>query len=305
MERRRRRAGVLRLHKPVLKEVVLSHLALQSGHVVVDGTVGSGGHAEAILKAIGPHGLLIGLDQDEAALRRVQNRLQDFKGQLILKHLNFRHLDQALLSLNLSQVHAVLLDVGVSQEQLEDPKRGFSFRHDGPLDMRMDLSLKRTAADLIASSSEKDLADLFRGYGEERFAGRVARAIVDVRRNQPIRTTGALRELVEAAVPRRFHFGRIHPATRVFQALRIAVNDELGALEEVLPKAFEHLESGGRLAVISFHSLEDRMVKRFFLEQKKQGRGTIVTKKPVGPSAEELRDNPSARSAKLRVIEKG
>jgi 16S rRNA (cytosine1402-N4)-methyltransferase len=204
----------------------------------------------------------------------------------------------------MERVHAVLLDVGVSTEQLEDPKRGFSFRFDGPLDMRMDEQAKETAADVIANSNEQELIDIFRRFGEERYARPIARAIVRARPRTPIKTTAALRELIEHATPVRCRFGRIHPATRVFQALRIAVNDELEALAEALPKAFDCLNEDGRLAVISFHSLEDRIVKRFFVSQKESGRGRIVTRKPVRPGELEMAENPRARSAKLRVIER-
>ena len=292
------------MHKPVLLETVLSYLELKPGHVALDATIGSGGHAEAILKAIGSQGRLIGLDQDVLALERVRNHLVGFEKQVILKHLNFRYLDQVLFELNFKQVHAVLLDVGVSSEQLEDPERGFSFQLDGPLDMRMDSTGSRKAEDIIAQVSLYELTTIFRKFGEERYARRIAEAIVNARTRAPIQTTGALKALIERAVPIYYLRGRIHPATRVFQALRIVVNDELGALEEALPKAFDFLEPGGRLAVISFHSLEDRIVKRFFVKQKQSGLGKVITKKPIVATSEEIGENPRSRSAKLRVIER-
>ena len=292
------------MHKPVLRDVVLSYLNLKPGQVVLDATLGSGGHAEAILHAIGPQGFLIGLDQDEEAIKRAQACLEQLEGRFKLMQINFRFIDQALSSLNIHQVNAVLLDVGVSSEQLENPERGFGIQHTGPLDMRMDQRQTETAAHLIAKEGEYELAKIFREYGEERHANRIARTIVRERVKAPIETTEALKTLIERITPARFRYGRIHPATRIFQALRIAVNDELGALEESLPKAFDCLDFGGRLCVISFHSLEDRIVKRFFLKQKQAGVGTIVTKKPVRPSDEEVANNTRARSAKLRVIER-
>lgn len=292
------------MHKPVLRDVVLSYLNLKPGQVVLDATLGSGGHAEAILHAIGPQGFLIGLDQDEEAIKRAQACLEQLEGRFKLMQINFRFIDQALSSLNIHQVNAVLLDVGVSSEQLENPERGFGIQHTGPLDMRMDQRQTETAAHLIAKEGEYELAKIFREYGEERHANRIARTIVRERVKAPIETTEALKTLIERITPARFRYGRIHPATRVFQALRIAVNDELGALEESLPKAFDCLDFGGRLSVISFHSLEDRIVKHFFLKQKQAGVGTIITKKPVRPSDEEIGTNPRARSAKLRVIER-
>jgi len=292
------------LHKPVLTETVLSYLNLKPGDIVFDGTVGSGGHAEAILKAIGPEGFLIGLDQDEEAIKRVQNRLEQVGKRFKLIQLNFRFLDQALSSLHFNKVNAVLLDVGISTDQLQDSGRGFSFQKDGPLDMRMDRSQAQTAADLVNGLNEEELAMIFREYGEERYARQIARAIAKERTRTPLRTTGILKKMIVDAVPARYRYGRIHPATRVFQALRIAVNDELAALEETLPKAFDCLDFSGKLCVISFHSLEDRIVKRFFLKQKQAGMGKIITKKPVQPSDQEIQTNPSARSAKLRVIER-
>jgi len=292
------------LHKPVLTETVLSYLKLKPGDIVFDGTVGSGGHAEAILKAIGPEGFLIGLDQDEEAIKRVQNRLEQAGRRFKLIQLNFRFLDQVLSSLHFNKVNAVLLDVGISTDQLQDSGRGFSFQKDGPLDMRMDRSQAQTAADLVNGLNEEELAMIFREYGEERYARQIARAVAKERTKTPLRTTGILKKMIVDAVPARYRYGRIHPATRVFQALRIAVNDELAALEETLPKAFDCLDFSGKLCVISFHSLEDRIVKRFFLKQKQAGMGKIITKKPVQPSDQEIQTNPSARSAKLRVIER-
>lgn len=293
------------MHQAVLVESVLSYLDLKPGQVVLDGTIGSGSHSEAILKAINPGGTLIGLDQDEEAIERTEKKLKAYgSSRVVFKRLNFRHLDQALSSLNIKQVHAVLLDIGFSSDQLADPKRGFSFQADGPLDMRMDIRTETSAQDLVAGLSESELITIFRDYGEERFAGRIARTIVLRRKQSPIKTTAELKALIEDVVPAKYRHGRIHPATRVFQALRIAVNDELNALIEALPKAFGSLAPNGKLAVISFHSLEDRIVKRFFVEKKIAGEGKILTKKPVTAGDSEAEANPRSRSAKLRVIER-
>lgn len=292
-------------HQPVLLKDVLSYLRPKPGHMVLDGTVGSAGHARAILAHIGPKGFLIGLDQDQQAIDRAQKQLEQVGGNFILKCSHFVHLGNVLDSLNLSRIHAVLLDIGVSTEQLEDRERGFGFRTDGPLDMRMDpVTQTVTAAGILETKSIDDLTWIFRTYGEERYARGIARKIVEIRQTHPIRTTTELRTLIERLTPARRRFGRIHPATRVFQALRIAVNGELDALKEVLPRAFGRLEVGGRLAVISFHSLEDRIVKHTFLSWKKDGSGEVLTKKPVRPDSMEVAENPRARSAKLRVVER-
>ena len=291
------------MHKPVLLSEVLRLLALQPGMTVLDGTLGSGGHSEAILGAIGPAGRLVGLDRDSEALARARERLKGAPGKQYLIHSNFDQISQVLSSLNIQKVNAVLLDIGVSSEQLMDPRRGFSLIKDGPLDMRMDVSSGRPAADLVHEAEERELASIFREFGEERFARKIARAIVREREKKMIATTTELAKLIADVTPARFRFGRIHPATRVFQALRIAVNRELAALDEALPQAFDALTTGGRLAVISFHSLEDRRVKQFFVGKKQSGQGKILTKKPVQAGPEELADNPRARSAKLRVIE--
>lgn len=292
------------MHKPVLLDSVLSQLTLKAGQIVIDGTVGGGGHAEAILEAISPDGILIGLDQDEEALKRSEERLKRAGGKFILKQSNFRNLDQILSLLNIHKVHAVLLDIGISSDQLENPRRGFSFQLEGPLDMRMNQEEGLPAETLVAEASVEELMSIFRNFGEERYARKIAYAIVREREKRPIEATRALKELIERVTPARYRYGRIHPATRVFQALRIAVNNELDALREGLPKAFEALEQNGRLAVISFHSLEDRLVKRFFIEKKNLGIGTIITKKPIVPSDQEMETNPRARSAKLRIIER-
>jgi 16S rRNA (cytosine1402-N4)-methyltransferase len=280
----------------------------------VDCTLGAGGHAFGILEASGPDGRLLGLDLDPHALDIAEGRLTQFGERVILVKASFVTLQWQLSTLGWKTVNGVLLDLGVSSMQLDMPERGFSFRSDAPLDMRFDPQGKSTAADLVNNISESDLADLIYRFGEERGSRRIARAIVAAR---PIHTTGQLADVVAKAVSGRK--SGIHPATRTFQALRIAINSELDAVEQVLPKAVSVLEPGGRLAVISFHSLEDRIVKQFFrnasrdcLCPPKQPICTCghtaqvkeVTRKPIVPTQRESKQNPRARSAKLRVVEK-
>jgi 16S rRNA (cytosine1402-N4)-methyltransferase len=291
-------------HEPVLLAEVLELLRVKPGETVVDGTLGSGGHASEILKRLSGTGRLVGIDQDPEALGRAKENLKEFPNVEYI-HGGFEELDKMLNHLNLGMIDAVLLDVGLSSEQLEEARRGFSFLKEGPLDMRMDPSKSLRAYDLVNELSERELTELFRRYGEERWAGRIARVICRERRRQPIETTGALVEAVKQAVPKPLHFGPRHPAMRVFQALRIRVNDELGALETALPKALAALRPGGRLAVISFHSLEDRIVKQTFRRWAEEDRGEVLTRKPVRPGPEEVERNPRSRSARLRGFEKG
>lgn len=278
----------------------------------VDGTFGGGGHSAGMAEKIAPEGRLVCLDQDPAAIERGKERFRDAPCRIDLIHSNFRSISQVLLKLNIPGVDAVLLDVGFSSFQLEDADRGFSFEREGPLDMRMNPDLEITAADLINQLPEKELADIIYQYGEEHRSRRIAHALCERRQAAAFETTRDLAETLEnlsggphrKKSAKRYFPGKRHPATRVFQALRIAVNDELGALREGLDQSWQSLNSGGRLAVISFHSLEDRIVKRTFLKWKAEGQGKIVTKKPLIPGEKELQDNPRARSAKLRVMEK-
>ncbi|MBC7170583.1 16S rRNA (cytosine(1402)-N(4))-methyltransferase RsmH [Candidatus Bipolaricaulota bacterium] len=279
------------MHEPVLVEEVLHFLDPAPGKLFVDATVGTGGHAQALLSR---GARVIGIDQDSLALERARTRLAPFSGQVQLLHGNFRDLSGLLLPP--PRVDGVLFDLGTSSLQLDSPERGFSFMADGPLDMRMDPDAPSTASDLVNALSESDLARILWEYGEERYARRIARAIV---RGRPVHTTGELASLVSQVYPPGRH--PIHPATRTFQALRIAVNDELGALREALPAAVSLLAPGGVLCVISFHSLEDRIVKRFVREEALTGRLEALTKKPITPTAEEIARNPRARSAKLRA----
>jgi 16S rRNA (cytosine1402-N4)-methyltransferase len=290
-------------HIPVLLAEVLKLLVPRPGDVVLDGTVGGGGHARAMLDCVLPGGRLIGLDRDEEALRRAAPVLAAREGQCELQHGDFAEFDAALDRLGVARVDVALLDLGVSSFQFGDAERGFSFQQDGPLDMRMDPGAGPTAAERVNRLSERELADLFWTYGQERHSRRIAARIVRERKTRPIETTGQLARLILGAQPRsrRGQWQRIHPATRVFQALRICVNDELESLETFCRKIAGRLSEGGRVAVISFHSLEDRIVKRSFRARARDGVFELVTRKPVTPGAEERRRNPRSRSAKLRV----
>ncbi len=273
--------------------------------VVVDGTLGLGGHAEAILKRIGPRGRLIGIDRDERSLRMAKERLRPYVEQTHFVQGDFRDLDRILSALGITKVNGVILDLGVSSVQLDDPQRGFSFQTEGPLDMRMDQSNPVSAFELVNSLPEKELAVILRDYGEERWHNRIARTIVRQRAMHPIETTGDLREVVLKAVPSRKGKGeRIHPATRTFQAIRIAVNRELENISIVLKKCIDLLAPGGRIAVIAFHSLEDRIVKQQFRDWAKDGKVKLIFKKPLRPSEKECQENPRARSARLRVAQR-
>lgn len=300
-------------HVPVLDKEVLSWLYPRPGGCYIDATVGAGGHASGILAASAPDGRLLGLDADPEAIAFADEFLQPFGERVVLKAANARHLGAVAPPLGFSQVDGVLLDLGLSSRQLADAERGFSFSQDGPLDMRMNCSQGQMAADLVNHLAETELADLLWRYGEERNSRRIARAIVASR---PLATTGQLADLVARTVGRR---EKIHPATRTFQALRIAVNDELEALSQALPQACDLLRPGGRLAVIAFHSLEDRLVKRFYQRESRdclcppqvpvcvcehQATLRVLTPKPVRPMADEIARNPRSRSARLRVAER-
>jgi len=298
-------------HNPVLLQEVLEHLALKPGAVVMDGTLGSGGHAEAILGQIGLSGRLIGFDQDPDAIARCRVLFQG-DPRVMLVHENFRNLGKVFSGLKVAGFDAVLLDIGTSSEQLADGKRGFSFQTEGELDMRMNPEVGLKASELLAQLSEVELADLFYHYGEERNSRRFARVIVERRRQQPIQTIEDLNQTLEQALPVHMRFkkgqrpswARRHPATKVFQALRIGVNDELEALKEGMAAAFGHLTKAGRLGIISFHSIEDRIVKQQFRKWDDEERGNLIFRKPVVANRSEILNNPRTRSAKLRVIEK-
>ncbi|MBI4341484.1 MAG: 16S rRNA (cytosine(1402)-N(4))-methyltransferase RsmH [Candidatus Omnitrophica bacterium] len=291
-------------HQPVMVEEVLSWLAPRPGAAIVDGTAGTGGHTIAIAPRLLPEGRLIAIDRDHTALQRAAARLADFGSMVSMLHGNYRELPQLLQQLGLEAVDGVLLDLGMSSLQVDDPGRGFSFLSDGPLDMRMDQSETASAETLVNTLSVDELEELIRSLGEERFARRIAQRIGRERIAAPITTTRQLAALIASSVPPAARYGRLHPATRTFQALRMAVNDELGALEALLACLADLLKPGGRAVIITFHSLEDRLVKRAFLQGQRNGAWRVLTKKPVRPSEAERERNPRARSAKLRVIER-
>lgn len=305
-------------HVPVLAQEVRELLAVRPGETVVDATFGAGGHARLLAEDLGGQGKLVAIDRDPTA----KSYFDRFKAGAAVD-VRFLRGDFSLvltqLAANDVRADAILLDVGVSSMQIDRPERGFSYATDAPLDMRMDPTSEPTARDILATWGERELQDVFRRYGEERYARQIARAIVRRRGERPLERTGELVETIKSAIPTPARFGEGHPAKRVFQALRIAVNDELAALEAALPPAFAMLRPGGRLAVISFHSLEDRIVKRFFQERARgctcppdfpvcvcgqQPELRIITRKPVRPSARETGDNPRAASARLRVAVK-
>jgi 16S rRNA (cytosine1402-N4)-methyltransferase len=296
------------VHTPVLLNEVLDGLAVQPGDVVVDGTVGGAGHSEAILKRYSDQIRLICLDADSGALTRARERLASFdQSKITFVESNFRRLVTVLDELGVPKINRLLLDIGLSSDELENSGRGFSFRKlDEPLLMTFVDPAKEqpliTAEVILNSWSEETLATIIYGYGEERYSKKIAAAIVEQRTEIPFKTVGQLVDVILQATPKSYQHRKIHPATRTFQALRIAVNDELGALREGLEGGWQVLASGGRMAVISFHSLEDRVVKRFFQEEKKAGRAELLTKKPMIASPEEAKENPRARSAKLRII---
>lgn len=293
------------VHRPVLAEEIVGLLVTDPDGIYIDGTVGGGGHAETILRrlaSMGGKGRLIGMDRDSQILDLARRRLEGF-GALFL-HGTFENLDRALDLLGVDRVSGLLLDLGVSSLQLDEASRGFSFSKEAPLDMRMNGEDEITAADIIAESSPRELTRILTDYGEEPFAHRIVRNIVEARRRKSIETTTELAQIVWRSVPPSVRHRRIHPATRTFQALRIAVNGEIDRLERFLQTAPSRLSSGGRLAVISYHSLEDRLVKHAFHQGEREGICRRLTKKPVRPSDNEVHDNPRARSARLRVVEK-
>lgn len=290
------------IHRPVLLKEAVDLLVLREDGVYIDGTVGAGGHAAEILNRLGPRGRLIGIDRDPEILEKARERLGG-DARVVLHHAAF---DEWMADAGKGEPKAdgLLLDLGVSSLQFDEGERGFSFQKDGPLDMRMDPTAGDTAAEFLDRVSEKELGRILKEFGEERFARRIAREVVHVRRQESIETTARLAAIVGRAIPRGAWPKRIHPATRTFQALRIAVNGELQRLERVLKTAPGFLKPGGRLAVISYHSLEDRLVKRSFVDGERMGVWKKITKKPVTASEAEISENPRARSAKLRVAER-
>jgi len=300
-------------HIPVLVEEVMGFLQCEPGRTYVDATLGGGGHAFEILRRSSPDGRLIGLEWDETAIGEARNVLTPYgEDRVRIFQENFARLPGVLKEVGIDEVDGILFDLGLSSLQLDQQGRGFSFQAEGPLDMRMDRRRDLTAADFVNTLSQAALEETLSHYGEERWAKRIAKAIVQEREKRPILTTQALKTIVHQAIPRRFHSRRLDPATRTFQAFRIRVNDELENLKVTLQGAWRLLRKGGRICVISFHSLEDRIVKETFREQaRKGGEGSgsdpilrILTPKPVTPSEEEKKGNPRSRSAKLRCSER-
>ncbi|MEI6437603.1 MAG: 16S rRNA (cytosine(1402)-N(4))-methyltransferase RsmH [Candidatus Omnitrophota bacterium] len=291
-------------HIPVMSREVLEMLRLGPGMTVVDGTLGLGGHSLLMSDMIGRSGRLIGIDQDDRAIGMATDRLKGFSGRLDIVKNNFRNIEAVLEGLGVKTVDAVLLDLGVSSIQLDDPLRGFSFRRDGPLDMRMDTGAEVSAFDIVNTFSEEELARILWQYGEERFSRRIARNIVKARAASPIETTTALAGIVMRSLPYKQSRDGAHPATRSFQGIRIAVNQELVVLESVLGVALGRLSQKGRMCVISFHSLEDRIVKERFRSFAQSGSAAVLTKKPLRPSPQEEEANPRSRSARLRALER-
>lgn len=307
-------------HTPVLVEEVIASLGCRPGGIFIDGTVGGGGHARRILEATGPDGLLIGLDRDDDALQESEKNLASFGTRKILRKANFSRISEILTDLGISEVDGILLDLGVSSHQLDTPERGFSFTAgESLLDMRMDQDQKSGAYEFINQASEEELNKVIWEYGEEIMARRIARAIVRARRTSPIMTTASLNDIVVQALPHDQRNRKIHPSTKTFQAIRIRVNDELNSLEQVIPSSVDKLKDGGRFSIISFQSLEDRIVKNAFRLWAKscvcppgipictcghQTKLKVLTAKPIKPSTTEVNMNPRARSARLRTAER-
>lgn len=307
-------------HISVLKEEVKEYLRLRKGEVVVDATLGLGGHAREVISAVGEKGRLIAFEQDERNLKEAKKRLKNFEKQIIYIHDNFRYLKTRIAGLKVGRIDAILFDLGLSSPHVDEGDRGFSFLKEGPLDMRFDPRQKLTAEIVVNTYKEQELAKVIYEYGEERLSRMIARKICERRKTAPFGTTTELAEFMHSIMPFKGKaYKKVHPATKVFQALRIEVNDELNALEEALQQATEMLKIGGRIAVISYHSLEDRIVKHFFRELESpeitdqheslyRTHGDPIfkslTKKPVIPADKEVENNPRSRSAKLRVYEK-
>ena len=306
-------------HISVLLNETVDSLSVHPGGVYVDGTLGGGGHSLEIAKRLGGEGTLIGIDRDEAAVSAAGARLSQFGETVRIVQGNYSSMPEIVKDLGYAKVDGIVLDLGVSSYQLDEAERGFSYMHDAPLDMRMDRRETRTAADLINTASERELFRIIRDYGEERFAQNIAKHIVERREEKPIETTGELVEIIRASIPMKLQKSGGHPAKRTFQAIRIELNGELSALEESLDSMIDLLNDGGRLSVITFHSLEDRIVKAAFRRNEnpctcppvfpvcvcgKKPKGRVLTRKPLLPSQEETEENPRAKSAKLRVFER-
>jgi len=293
-------------HIPVLAEILTEQIKLPPDGVMVDATIGHGGHSYLFGRTLGPEGVIVGLDVDKNAIRRAQFKLKDLPCKIILLHSNFSRIRENVHKQGINKIDFILADLGLCSAHLADSRIGLSFLHDMPLDMRIDKRLKSTAADIVNKEDEKSLADLIYRFGQDRASRRIARFIVRERESGPIITTGQLAKIVcnALAKPGRGRKSKIHPATRTFQALRIAVNDELENLKKLLASVPELLKKNGFIAVISYHSLEDRLVKNDFKQNEKDGIYRVITKKPLVPTREEIAENRRARSAKLRIAQK-
>lgn len=306
-------------HTSVLLKEAVESLCVRPDGIYVDGTLGGGGHSYEIAGRLGDGGRLIGIDRDEEAIAAAGARLRDFGEKVTEVHGNYADMPEILEKLGIEHVDGILLDLGVSSHQLDDADRGFSYMTDAPLDMRMDRSETRTAADIVNNADEHELFRILRDYGEERFAQNIAKHIVEARKKAPIRTTGELVQIIRASIPMKVQKTGGHPAKRTFQAIRIELNGELTALEDSIDRMIERLNDGGRLSIITFHSLEDRIVKSAFRRNEnpctcppelpvcvcgKKSRGRVITRKPILPGEEEMEMNPRAKSAKLRVFER-
>lgn len=307
------------VHKSVLLYETVGSLNIKPGGIYVDGTLGGGGHAYEVCKRLGS-GRLIGIDQDADAIQAAGRRLAPFKDKVTIVRSNYRSMAAVLKELEIPKVDGIYLDLGVSSYQLDTASRGFTYREDAPLDMRMDQRNQETAADIINGYSEMELFRIIRDYGEDRFAKNIAKHIVRAREEKPVRTTGELCEIIKAAIPAKVRATGGHPAKRTFQAIRIELNHELDVLEESIDDMIKLLNPGGRLSIITFHSLEDRIVKNRFRTNEdpcicppdfpvcvcgRKSLGKVVTRKPILPSEEELEENSRSKSAKLRVFERG
>jgi len=305
-------------HKSVLLDETIESLNIKEDGIYVDGTLGGGGHSYEILKRLGPKGRLIGIDQDEDAIKAASERLKEFEDKLTIVKSNYCNIKQVLEGLNIEKVDGILLDIGVSSYQLDNLERGFSYKSDAPLDMRMDKSASLSAKEVINEYDETELFKVIKNYGEEKFAKNIAKHIVLARKEKAIETTGELIEIIKASIPAKLQTGG-HPAKRTFQAIRIEVNKELEVLENTIDTMIDFLKDGGRLSIITFHSLEDRIVKNKFRDNEdpctcpkdfpvcvcgKKSKGKVITRKPIVPSDTEISENKRAKSSKLRVFER-
>ncbi len=306
-------------HISVLLDETVDSLNIKPDGIYVDGTLGGGGHSLEICKRLGEGGRLIGIDQDMDAIKAASKRLESYKDKINIVHSNYQDIESCLGELSICGVDGIVLDLGVSSYQLDNVDRGFTYREDTPLDMRMDQSQTKTARDIVNGYSEMELFKVIRDYGEDSFAKNIAKHIVKARENGPIETTGQLNDIIKAAIPAKMRQGTGHPSKKTFQAIRIELNQELEVLENSIDKMIELLNPGGRLSIITFHSLEDRIVKNLFRRNMnpctcppnfpvctcgQAPKGKIITRKPIVPSDEEINDNKRAKSSKLRVFEK-